>query len=177
MRLAGHVRGPNGSTSPNPGNAWVNRHYSAFVYEWPDGGAVLSIKPKDGARHDWREFQRMKNEIFGPHREAVELYPSEDRLVDTANQFYLFVAPEGIRWPFGFLHREVSENLMHDTNTQRPWPAGEKPEDLYTPEQQRERGPIAPFMRPPWWAFEQHWREMQESMNAEQPAEPAQEAK
>lgn len=41
------------------------------------------------AVHDWREIQRMKNEICGREREAFELYPPESKLVDTSNQYHL----------------------------------------------------------------------------------------
>lgn len=52
---------------------------------------------------DWRHLQQIKNELGGPECEAVEIYPAESRLVDTANQFHLwvFVDPT-IRLPFGF---------------------------------------------------------------------------
>lgn len=63
----------------------------------------LSIKRLDkGVVHDWRELQRVKNEIVGPEREALEIYPAESRRVDSANQYHLWVLPEGVRVPFGF---------------------------------------------------------------------------
>lgn len=52
----------------------------------------LSIKDHDkSVRHDWRDMQRIKNELVGPEYEGIELYPAESRLVDTANQYHLFV--------------------------------------------------------------------------------------
>lgn len=69
------------------GNAW----------EW------LSIKRRDKkVIHDWRAFQRIKNELCGENREAIEIYPPEDQLVDEANQFHLWVLPEGRVSPIGF---------------------------------------------------------------------------
>ena len=63
----------------------------------------LSIRRTDrGACKDWRHFQQIKNELCGSEREAVELYPAESRLVDTANQFHLWVFPEGYRVPIGY---------------------------------------------------------------------------
>lgn len=51
----------------------------------------LSIRNQDrSARHDWRDFQRIKNQLAGPEWEAVEIYPAESRLVDSANQYHLF---------------------------------------------------------------------------------------
>jgi hypothetical protein len=64
----------------------------------------LSVKRRDkGSLHDWRHLQQIKNMIVGPEHEAVELYPAESRLVDTANQYHLWVlADPTIRFPFGF---------------------------------------------------------------------------
>lgn len=56
---------------------------------------------------DWRDLQRIKNEIVGPEAEAVELFPAESRLVDGANQFHLWCGPPGMRFPFGFDERLV----------------------------------------------------------------------
>lgn len=81
----------------------------------------LSIKRNDRAPvHDWRDLQRIKNEIVGAEAEAVELYPAESRLVDGANQYHLWCFP-GYRFPFGFQERMVRD--QHETllgATQRP---------------------------------------------------------
>lgn len=58
--------------------------------------------------HDWRELQMIKNILVGPEHEAVELYPAESRLTDTANNYHLWVILEpGLRFPFGFSGRAV----------------------------------------------------------------------
>ena len=83
----------------------------------PNTGAVsqaivhLSIKNvvDRGPTHDWRDLQRIKNELIGPDREGIELYPAESRLVDTSNQFHIFVLPEGMQMPFGYGSRLVVE--------------------------------------------------------------------
>lgn len=80
----------------------------------------LSIKRIDReAFHDWRELQSIKNAICGPDAEAVELYPAESRLVDTANQYHLWVLPEGRVWPFGFFGRKVIGESLGEAK-QRP---------------------------------------------------------
>lgn len=67
-------------------------------------GTHLSIRRQDRAAcRDWRHFQQIKNQLCGPEREAVELYPAESRLVDGANQFHLWVMPEGLRVPVGWM--------------------------------------------------------------------------
>src|SRR5438477_359066 len=60
---------------------WGNHEYTVFLrYLSPQGkaGAVhLSIKRVDGGpTHDWRELQAIKNDIVGPEREGIELYPA-----------------------------------------------------------------------------------------------------
>jgi hypothetical protein len=69
-------------------------------------------------RHDhqpctnWRDFQRIKNELVGPEYEAVELFPAESRLMDTENEYHLYVlADPQQRFPFGFERRAVMESL------------------------------------------------------------------
>lgn len=57
----------------------------------------LSIRRQDReACHDWRHFQQIKNEICGTECEGLELYPSESRVLDAANQYhiYVFMNPE-----------------------------------------------------------------------------------
>ena len=68
----------------------------------------LSIKRLDKKSiHDWRHLQEIKNELCGEDCEAIEIYPVEKRLVDTANQYHLFVFPKDIRVGFGWTHRSV----------------------------------------------------------------------
>ena len=53
--------------------------------------AYLMITNLDqSARRDWREFQRIKNELYGDEAEAVELYPAESRVQDPSNAFFLW---------------------------------------------------------------------------------------
>lgn len=52
---------------------------------------------------DWRDMQAIKNAVVGEECEAIEIYPAESRLVDTANQrlLWAFVDPS-VRLPVGF---------------------------------------------------------------------------
>lgn len=87
---------------PSPAEIWANPTYEVMVYQQEDV-VHLSIKRYDRAAvHNWRHFQQMKNEIVGEFREALEMYPSEARLADNANQYHLWVLPEGMTIPFGF---------------------------------------------------------------------------
>jgi hypothetical protein len=68
-----------------------------------DGWVHLSIRHHNrSAIRDWRMFQRIKNELMGDDREAIELYPAESRMVDEANSYHLWVAPKGVTFPVGF---------------------------------------------------------------------------
>jgi hypothetical protein len=73
----------------------------------------------DISRHDgqpiinWSEFQQIKNELVGSENEAVQLFPSEKRLVDTAHQYHLWVhADPKYRFPFGLKERFVLEKAL-----------------------------------------------------------------
>lgn len=95
-------------TTP-PDEIWSNETYEVMVHREDHGGVHLSIKRYDRAAvHNWRHFQQMKNEICGEFREAIELYPSEARVADNANQYHLFVLPEGVEVPIGFPSGMVS---------------------------------------------------------------------
>jgi hypothetical protein len=85
----------------NKGDNWINDTYHVYVVkDDPHGfGDVevwwLSIKRHDRELiMDWREFQEIKNAICGEQYEGIMLYPREDRVVDTSNQFHLFVFME-----------------------------------------------------------------------------------
>ena len=117
---------------------WVNSRYQVWIYR-PDNprsandwNAIfetegefprftqLSIRSlaNDHYAHDWRDLQRIKNELIHPEAEALELYPSMKRLVDTSNQFHLWVI-EGdggipVGWPQpDVIHKEDVEALLN----------------------------------------------------------------
>jgi hypothetical protein len=64
----------------------------------------LSIKRLDRQPiHDWRDLQWIKNMLVGLQCEGLELYPAEDRVADSANQYHLWVfADPAFRIPVGF---------------------------------------------------------------------------
>lgn len=63
----------------------------------------LSIKRHDKQpMQDWRVMQNIKSAICGPEAEGLELYPAESRVVDTANQYHLYVFVDCGMLPFGF---------------------------------------------------------------------------
>ena len=82
----------------------------------------LSIKRLDKQSiHDWRELQQIKNELVGKENEAIEIYPAESRMVDTSNQYHLWVFIDPTyRIPMGFNERFVSDASVGGSK-QRPF--------------------------------------------------------
>lgn len=89
-------------------------------------------------RHDrspmrnWRHLQQIKNEIAGEDRWGVEVFPPESYLVDSANEYHLYVMPVNADIPFAF-HESIvsSDEQVEAYNEQRghkgrqePWEPG-----------------------------------------------------
>ena len=88
-----------------------------------EGWIHLSIRRNDRkAECDWRIFQRIKNDIAGEEREAVQLFPAMRRVLDTANQYHLWVAPKECVIGIGQMNGEVSE-IVNGKGVQRPFTA------------------------------------------------------
>ena len=109
---------------------WLNDKYQVEVRRGikPEGFPEviwLSIKRRDKeAIHDWRDLQEIKNMLVGPEHEGFEIYPAESRLVDSANQYHLWVlADPKLRVPVGFDERFVSGKSF-GTAKQRPFEEG-----------------------------------------------------
>lgn len=97
---------------------YINDVYQVAVYDRtnPKTNIIhLSIKRIDRQTiHDWRHLQEIKNQLVGPTHEAIELYPSEERRVDAANQYHLWVFKDPTyRFPIGFPTRCVKDS--HET--------------------------------------------------------------
>lgn len=83
----------------------IDRVFSVQVYEnRTDWGIVDHLLIR---RHDqapirlWTDLQRIKNEVAGTDRTAIEVFPAEPDLVDQANLYHLWVLPVGFDLPFG----------------------------------------------------------------------------
>lgn len=90
----------------------INSRYQVMIRPM-DEVIYLSIKRLDQKPiRSWRDLQRIKNELVGPECEGLELYPAESRLLDSANQYHLFVLRDPLkRLPFGHNSaRMVSES-------------------------------------------------------------------
>jgi hypothetical protein len=61
----------------------------------------LAIRTPSNLEPPWRDLQRIKNELVGPERFAVQVCPPEAHLVDGADMYHLWVFPEGYVAAFG----------------------------------------------------------------------------
>ena len=80
----------------------------------------LSIKRIDrDVIHDWRELQRIKNELMGEEYMGVEVYPFEENLRDGANQFHIWVFTDlngdPLFIPIGWQGRVVANDGEHSS--------------------------------------------------------------
>lgn len=118
------VRSPTPDGTRIFGNGWWTVHVRRLDgrNEPADLADALHLSIHDrprSTRHDWREFQRIKTELVGPEREAVELYPAESRLLDTSNEYHLWVMPEGEKIEIGWdLGRPITEEDVKNLPTE-----------------------------------------------------------
>lgn len=99
---------------------WMNNEYIVKVY-YPDNPVhqfpnnkftwlcFRNLRNSHHA-HDWRDMQMMKNEICGHERTAVEVFPPMSKLVDTCNQFHMWVYPEDYKLDFGYNEQSIMPN-------------------------------------------------------------------
>jgi len=110
----------------------AERRFVLYDREGQPAQECVHLSIHDDARsanRDWRDFQRIKNDIIGPEEEALELYPAESRMVDCSNEWHLWCLL-GVRWPFGFDERLVSEGgFAFGGAKQRKWADGDRPAD------------------------------------------------
>jgi len=81
---------------------------------------------------DWRHFQAIKNQLCGKESLAFEIYPPESQLVDTANQYHLWVFPSDEHFPFIFGAGRLVTEAESNGSKQRPFEEALKPDDLLT---------------------------------------------
>lgn len=63
---------------------------------------VMRLKPDAPTPEiPWAAKQRIKDELAGAGRVAVEVFPPAKELVDQADAYHLWVLPDGFKLPFG----------------------------------------------------------------------------
>jgi hypothetical protein len=89
----------------------VNDLYSVQEYAVESAwGEVrhFAIRRHDGDKDiPWADKQRIKNDLAGSERIALEVFPAEAELVDEANLYHLWILPPGMSLPFS-LHGGAS---------------------------------------------------------------------
>ena len=111
-----------GSWADTPLRCWGNAWYQVVLYvrppdppEMPIATAQLSLKRWDREQiFEWRDLQRIKDDILGTDVEAVQLFPASARIVDTANQYHLWALPAGMAYPIGYFDGRLTDA---DANT------------------------------------------------------------
>lgn len=91
-----------------PLRVWLSNEYLAVLYrQRADGNVRLTVNRTRRNGRDWRdgitwdELQRIKNECLGDDVWCVEVYPSQDSLVNVSNMRHLWVldGPPETRFP------------------------------------------------------------------------------
>ena len=94
---------------------YVNDLYQVNV-DYDMGIPHLSIKNNDKSTFiSWQHKQWIKNDILGEEYEAVELFPAESRLLNTANQYHLWGFEKGVI-KFGWHERIVTSKTPKSPN-------------------------------------------------------------
>lgn len=96
------------------GGAWAKDFHTGWINGW----AVVCVRTIAGTsklgvvqhamittatltEFTWKEKQRLKNELFGADRTAIEIMPREADKIDEANSYHLWILPTGYRFEFG----------------------------------------------------------------------------
>ena len=93
----------------------------------------MCIRRHDGQPcKNWKEHQQIKSQLIGPEYEAVELFPAESRLIDTTNEYHLWIHPSPkYRFPFGFnSNRCAIDNLPTFGEESQPLPGANLSGDM-----------------------------------------------
>lgn len=95
--------------NPRTGEIVTHRNRAFDVQELRRNGFhVLSVRPHNAQfPPSWQDLVRIKDELVGEHRQAVQVYPSRGQFMDQGHFAQLWVIPEGGELPFTFsnLHR------------------------------------------------------------------------
>lgn len=78
--------------------AHKNKVFSVLDRTLENGVRHLAVASLSGVRPNWHEMQRIKDEIAGCDRTAVEVYPPATEIVDEADMFHIWVLTD--RLPF-----------------------------------------------------------------------------
>lgn len=64
----------------------------------------------------WSEKMRIKNELFGENRFAIEVFPKQKNLVDVCDVYHLWVFDKKQEMPFGIAPKEYTPSVNRGYN-------------------------------------------------------------
>lgn len=84
---------PHNNKLPHLTDGWCNNKFAVQLHIGP-GWEKIMVRKHDSSRVEWVELQRIKNELFGEDRVAVQILPRQRDLVDSANMYWFFLVPK-----------------------------------------------------------------------------------
>ena len=88
---------------------WGNVEHVTITKHHKDGDSLIATGGM--APIGWNEKMMIKNELFGEDRFAIEVYPKQDRLVDVADVYHLWVFNKKYDMPFGIHPKEYKKAI------------------------------------------------------------------
>jgi hypothetical protein len=76
-------------------NRYVVLASAVFTTEWGRCEHLWIRRTDDRNLFPWADLQRIKDELMGPERVALEVFPASSQLVDVADMRHLWVLPVG----------------------------------------------------------------------------------
>ena len=67
---------------------------------WGDSIRLSITRIDKSPIHSWRDLQRIKDQVAGEDRTAIEIYPKKKDVTDTANIYHLWILPEDFELPY-----------------------------------------------------------------------------
>lgn len=64
----------------------------------------------------WAQKMRIKNELFGENRFAIEVFPKQKNLVDVCDVYHLWVFDKKVDMPFGIAPKEYQKAINRGYN-------------------------------------------------------------
>lgn len=100
------LRPPRVGWAKNIEAGYTNDWYVVLITTMADAGVHLAVRAKHlGREPPWADMQRIKNELVGEERLAVQIYPRDSRRMTSEGMYHLWVLPPGWDMPIG-LHPE-----------------------------------------------------------------------
>lgn len=108
------------------GSGWFAQMNKCYIYNGKYAAMTRELKTEwgrvthccfrnlAGTDITWTEKQWLKNSLFGEDRTAIEVFPQQDRLIDEANMYHLWVFEKGFELPFGIHNKDKSERKEED---------------------------------------------------------------